>query len=441
LFGQFNKTEERLDSLIGGLPELRARCEEFGRRWDEIKERRRVNTVCLTRHSGLLHALELPQLMEALVRQQRYEQALQLAAYVRRLAKLHTSIPIIVSISEEVEKCWCLLTWKLVSELGRELSLGKWLEVVSTLRRMAVLSDLELSVKFLQARDSTLVAQLSQIPNQDGGQHLSGTIEVTRSHLFNTITQYKAVFSNNPEQLVQSSAKPKFNEPPILQSWINEKVRQFMESVSADLKVGVGGGGQLASLLGQSMYFGGSLSRVGCDLRGALAPLFVFAVMTPLSQALETAVTTFANNMETFTLVSCMSSGSNANLQNQVPYILSGPPVCLLEFYPLACCCNDLSNALNELRLCAPLAVAQPFTALLNQALYSMANNIHIFYIREQQAMTKEERDSLGKLCICFADHFVVYIQRCIHEIYVPSDIAAFLGVTPNRLITEVGFN
>lgn len=61
----------------------------------EIKTQRHLNTLTLTRNAQLLQVLEIPQLMETCIRDGHYEEALQLAAYVRRLANKHGDIPII----------------------------------------------------------------------------------------------------------------------------------------------------------------------------------------------------------------------------------------------------------------------------------------------------------------------------------------------------------
>jgi hypothetical protein len=54
--------------------------------------------------------------------------------------------------------------------------------------------------------------------------HLSKTIELSRIHLFNIVTQYRAIFSDD-DPVLPIAKDQNINERAIFYSWITEKVR------------------------------------------------------------------------------------------------------------------------------------------------------------------------------------------------------------------------
>lgn len=92
---KFKETEQSLDQLIGILPNVTKKCQEFICTSTEINSSRRLNSLTLKRNAQLLEILELPQLVDTCIRDGKYEEALELAAYVQRLGAKHSNVPII----------------------------------------------------------------------------------------------------------------------------------------------------------------------------------------------------------------------------------------------------------------------------------------------------------------------------------------------------------
>lgn len=192
------------------------------------------------------------------------------------------------------------------------------------------------------------------------------------------------------------------------------------------------------TVLGQCMYFGLSFSRVGADFRALMAPIFVRVIKEKFLNAIAVVNENFEKELEKYTLINksaIQTRHPSTTPKNDANELESyAPPETLLDFHPLAALCNGYLNALNDLRLCAPTALANNVTMALQQSLEMVARRILAFYRQEQQAFTVNERETFSKLCSCFAHEMIPYLQRCIHAIFPPSSLSSHLGVSLNAL-------
>ncbi|CAH1957241.1 unnamed protein product [Acanthoscelides obtectus] len=425
LFSQFNSIECKLDMLLSDIPKFEEKCKEFGEKSGDINEVRRLNSLTLSKSLQLLEVLELPQLMNSFINDGLYEDALELAAYVRKIYNKHSNIVIFKSIVDDVDKAWLTMLHQLLTQLRQDLSLPKCLQIVGYLRRMQVFSETELRLKFLQTRSCWLDECLRNIPKDDMSNHLTKTIDVTRVNLFNILTQYRAIFNDDEHSpLVGDSSK---NQNVIFYCWIKDKISQFLVTLKEDLKYI----SSIESILEQCMYFGLSFSKVGCDFRSQMIPIFTSRISENFNESITDATKNFEQNMEKFTLIDKIhpSIPWKSKSEDQMQ-----PPDSLLEFYPLGEYLNNVLNVLNKLRLCAPVAVADDVVSSLQDSLTVIAKSLQVLYNQEQQALTHNSKEAFTRMCMSFADDLVPYIQKCIHIIYPPSHLAAKLGVTVQYL-------
>ncbi|XP_067941532.1 conserved oligomeric Golgi complex subunit 8-like [Watersipora subatra] len=428
IFKDFQIIEGNLTSLQEKLPDFSKECQSFLETAHTITQSRKSNTLTLQKHMQLLEILEVPQLMDTCVRNNYYEEALELAAYVRRLEKKYSTISVIHTICDEVKRCTQLLLAQLLQQLRSEIQLPACLRVIGFLRHMDIFTEAELRLKFLQARDCWFQNVLSSVPKHDAYTHLAKVIELSRVHLFDIITQYRAIFTDDDPLVKQTSSGPR--ESQLLQSWVQRKVDQFLDSLKRDLEQGVGS--RLDSLLGQCMYFGLSFSRVGCDFRGLLAEIFQDAALKHFTHSVQAANVKYDKTMETYTLVLKSSHQATSYLTMEADIL--NPPSSLLQFTPLGLYVNDILTALNELRLCAPINIAADVTHCLKMSLCQLCDTISNFYRLEHDSFTDEEQTTFCRMCEVFATDLISHINKCLQVLFSPTHIAKAVGVTPQQL-------
>ncbi|KAF0042679.1 hypothetical protein F2P81_004016 [Scophthalmus maximus] len=435
IYRDFGRVESSVSRLLDKLPGFGEKCRGFVKQAEEIGASRRMNSLTLNRHTEILEILEIPQLMDTCVRNGYYEEALELAAYVKRLERKHSSLPVIQGIVREVRQSTQLMLNQLLQQLRSNSQLPVCLRVIGYLRRMDVFTEAELRVKFLQARGTWLNSMLAAVPEDDAYFHITKTIEACRVHLFDIITQYRAIFSDeDPLVAPVVGGQVPVNEAAIFHGWVVQKVAEFLETLERDLQRGVGG--RLDSLLGQCMYFGLSFSRVGADFRGQLAPMFQRVAAETFSRAVQEAVDKFQEDMNMYTLIS-LPSMLGGTIPPVAPGVQPGtlqPPMSLLDFQPLACFLNHILTAFNDLRLCCPVGLAQDVTRCLEDALKKLTRQILVFHRAEESAFSTRERELFVQFCCSYAEDLLPFLNRCLQLLFPPAQIALVLGVPPTQL-------
>nr|VZI18899.1 unnamed protein product [Spirometra erinaceieuropaei] len=529
---EFESISTSNDLLLDLVSQASSTAQAISRRTDNYGLDFRRNARLAQNHTQLLEFLELPQLMETCVQNGYYEDALNILAHVKRICKKHgQSVPVVRIVAAQTEQISGQLFFQLCKQLREPITLPVCLKIVVHLRQLGAFSEQELRLNFLQARGACLRQQLSaalsrpmtgstvdtlghNYPGLDvslGGSRrveqesyilAMRRIEVTRVHLFDIITQYRAVFADEEgfsRSLGLSGSKlggsnggelsshtllssisplsledlpgftlplgsvldglvcPKPSSP--FHAWLVTQVSAFLDGLSGDLerilrlpslsvaevtdqlafimtnKDTTPGSSttddalsyavtpesvtsvfqRIHSLLTQSLYFGRSFARIGCDFRAHLATLFSKAILKYFEALLSNALTEFYATLEQWPweLEGC----ENLEAQNDPTADASGsvqPPVTILRYPPLAIFCNRLLTAMNGLRICCPVGLKQGvMVALLRNLRLACEAIVSVYHARADQHLVGTCRTKAANLAAACAHSAVPHLLTC----------------------------
>lgn len=441
IFKDFGVIENRLQSLLDKLPVLSERGQHFVKEASSISAIRSSNSLTLQRHTELLEILEIPQLMDTCVRNQYYEDALELMFYVKRLDKKSfvAEIPLIASVIKDVQRSSQLMLEQLLAQLRNSIQLPACLRVVGFLRRLECFTETELRLRFLQARNSWLESVLNSISVGDGENdaydRIIRTIEVYRVHLFDIVTQYRAIFSDDSNVLFNERVNKRVDNLPydasIFHCWLTYRVDMFLQLLRKCLEKGVGT--RLDSVLGQCMYFGQSFSRVGADFRCLLIPIFQQAVSSSFEKIVHDATKEFEAEMMSYSLLSTSISYNQMNAAATLTSSTNGteipqPPISLLDFPPLALYLNGILQGFNQLRMCLPLSISTTLSSLLLSSIKCIANIILAFFHAEEPAFSDSEKVTFLRFCRAFLDEVIPHLEACARLLVSQQSISEMYG-------------
>eukprot|EP00808_Paulinella_micropora_P012663 g19120.t1 len=381
--GSISHMDGELGGLIEGLTRFQKRGQQFQAQATRIRRAQALNRHMMHNQVQLMELLELPQLMDTCVRSELYEQALDLHDFSRTLLNRYPTLPIVQDIATEMDSKRVKVQEQLLQVLRGSLQLPKCLSVVGHLRRLQSFSEQELRERFLGSRDAFLSSLLSALHTTTTSpyDHLSKYLDLCRLHIFDIVTQYRAVFVDDTSAVVEEKQE---DDKGLLYCWTARRVALLLEELRTQLPHAT----FTSNLLQQAMYCGLSLVRVGADFRELLPAIFEQHVMDTWEQDMKDAVARFAGALHDLDwhlpaealaklgiplrppLIVMLSAKTGAS--NKSTSAAEGPdPVCgyLTEYPPLVVAANALVNAFNKLRQ-APLISLQ--TAVVDSLAHTL---------------------------------------------------------------------
>lgn len=480
---EYSQVQHHLGSLIDSIPRMKEAAGKYLETVGQIASDQKANTLILQQHAQIIEFLEIPQLLDTCVRNQYYEEALELEAHVQKLKLRLDTIPIVQNVAREVAQTMEMMVSELIQVLTTDIKLPQALKTVGFIKRMQLFSEVELRMVFLQARDVFLRTSLQGIPSTDTFNfaslpplppppfsnfsrypdpflffflnllnfQLKTYIEVCRVKFFDIITHYRAVFPDTlKDQRHQGNV--------VLYDWIVQKISDFMSVLELHLPRIVDGA-SLATLLNQSMSLGMSLGRIGVDFRGLLCRVFERAVLDLVTRVISTGTQAFLDSIRQYRWLlpqspSMFSASAAASVATGATGLgLSDPPtppVVLVDYAPIAILCNSYITAFNELRQCAPLSLVEPLGEAIKAALRQAAQDLGNYSASNRLKMKGQEREAFDDFCRVYGEVFVPFVVRgmqavfpshseLIYELIAQKDIAAPIESFYENLKPRVG--
>jgi hypothetical protein len=436
---------EELSSIRERIPAIEKNSSRYESVLSEHLQEQGQNKQLLSNCSQVLEILEVAQLMETCIRHGNYDEALDLEAFINKLTVLHPNVKVIQVLQAESNKLSMTMQRQLFKRLRANLQLPECLRIVGYLRRMGGFTENGLREEYLNCRDlwfQNLVNDLSKI---DHYSYIKRLTDYHRVHIFDIIMQYRAIFSDDKSLKASAAAKKRSREnlgklenamsdkdavtsyADLLHVWSSKRIDLYLRELRAHLPF-VHEGANLSSVFEHCMYCGMSLGRIGLDFRCLLVPLFEEAVFSLFTKHTKNALSIFASmlasykwpkvnnssNVEGPTATSTTSSsGSGLAKESESS---AGPPYSLMQHTPLAILTNSVSNTFNELRHCAPRAMASQLTCSLETFLQEVARTLKWYGIASD--LDEAERASFRTLCSQYCDTLVPYLLNSFERIY-----------------------
>jgi len=260
--------------------------------FQKISQRHQQRRRTLLQHSTLMELLELPNVMDACIRSELYEEALQISSFANTLERRHDlrsststpysssasssspspSIRVIASVVDEIRLREGELRHYLLQQCTKEITMPQCLELVTALRRLNNLElerqsssaaatstttahkdletthssmELKLQVDFLEARDLWLQKHHMSYPttvttaSTTTNEQLLDWIEHYRTKCFEIATQFTTIFgtTTTTSSTTTTETNTSTNTKPysLLSLWFSRVLQSFLLQLQKQL--------------------------------------------------------------------------------------------------------------------------------------------------------------------------------------------------------------
>ena len=429
---EVRQIQRGLEAMRASLPELRAGCQRFAGRAEEISRARALNRRTLAAQGTLLDLLETPQLQETCLRHGNYDEALDLEAHVEKLAALHAAdVPVVAELAEGSKRSSRVMLRQLLTRLRGAIQLPECLRIVGYLRRMSALDEVGLRRTFLRCREGHVADAVADLDDGNAYEYLKRLTDLHRVHLFDVVMQYRAIFGDgadgDEDDRGEDAEDAEGADGGLLYGWSAHRVGEYLALVEKTLPR-IDEGGALASVMEHCGYCGGSLARVGLDFRPMLPPLFADAARGIFTRAMDAAAGEFERTVETHRWATAPSSAAARAKERDRDGSDGGadaaPPYALLEHVPVAALTNAILAALNDLRHCALPQLRQPLADELRACVERCAHALMRVEARRFGRGPGEEDPGAGTraaftgACKALAEVAAPYLEVCYGRVF-----------------------
>ena len=411
--------------------------------------------IILKNLSPLLDLLECPALMETLVFQGYYEEAMDLDSFMHRLELRYASIPLLRSLRQRVKSVKQEMLRQLLLLLRDNINLHTCIRVIGYLRRLNVYSETQLKILFLRARSDHLMGVLEGLPtttastattaasnttpmttndtnslqeaeSNDASNYLRAFIDSFRSNIMDIVTQYQAIFSSSSIVTTSKHTSPDISASSILSSFVLHMMDQLLAILRKYVRK-IHDTSSLSYIMTQTMHFGVALGRKGIDIRYLVCPIFETRckeiVCSPIAEALADFRSEIKNNGMGNMVSKTGTSGMTAlRLDSSSTSKSFAPPLVLLEFPPLAHVTNGYLRAWNSLRVMPMVSLEGIIAERLEESFRSLVQYLESFGQSVHASdpstctLTEEHRVAFISLCRVISETWAPFVVRCFRE-------------------------